>query len=95
MSLEDQKERFVEAIKNEDLKELEKLIKNGFEIANHINRQISPLSIDTPLHFAASRKNVEIVKLLILHGAQIEAKDSFGYTPLHKALDIEELNHAV
>ena len=82
------KELFVEAIKNEDLKELQKLIIIGFPIANHINNQINQL-YGTPLHLAAGRKNVEIVKLLIQHGAQIEAKSGYEETPLHKAQDIE------
>ena len=93
MSLEEQKELFVEAIRNEDLKKLKQLIKNGFTIVNHINNKINRQFGDftTPLHLAACRKNVEVVKFLILHGAQIEAKDFFGYTPLYHAREIEVL----
>ena len=59
MSLEEQKELFVEAIRNEDLKKLKQLIKNGFTIVNHINNKINRQFGDftTPLHLAACRKN--------------------------------------
>ena len=41
---------------------------------------------DTPLHAAASRGNIEVVKFLIQKGADINAEDNDGYTSLHKAV---------
>ena len=39
----------------------------------------------TPLHFAARHPNVDVVKCLINHGAEIHATDNKGWTPLHHA----------
>jgi ankyrin repeat protein len=39
----------------------------------------------TPLHMAASRGNVEIVKMLIDAGSDANVQSNIGYTPLHVA----------
>ena len=44
----------------------------------------------TPLHFAALSGNSEIVRLLILCGADVNARDNEGNTPLHDAMFNEE-----
>lgn len=36
----------------------------------------------TPLHYAAALLSPEIARLLIAHGAQVDAEDAFGTTPL-------------
>jgi len=36
----------------------------------------------TPLHVAASKKNLSILKLLLKNGADVNAKDKYGNTPL-------------
>lgn len=36
----------------------------------------------TPLHIAVWHEHLEIVKLLLKNGAEINAKDHNGYTPL-------------
>ncbi|KAJ6261091.1 Serine/threonine-protein phosphatase [Drechslerella dactyloides] len=41
----------------------------------------------TPLHYAAVNRNVEAVKLLLQHGARVNAKDDISETPLHYAFD--------
>lgn len=38
-----------------------------------------------PLHEAASKGNVEEIKLLIAKGADVNAKNNSGNTPLHRA----------
>jgi ankyrin repeat protein len=43
-------------------------------------------SIGTPLHAAADSHNVENTKLLLAHGAHIDALNPSGYTPLEQAL---------
>ena len=47
----------------------------------------------TPLHMAARRGNVEIAEALIDSGANIEARDSLGDTPLRRAVNCNK--HAV
>jgi cytohesin len=39
----------------------------------------------TPLHFAANRGSAELVRLLLTHGAVVDASDLQEYTPLHLA----------
>lgn len=41
---------------------------------------------NTPLHAAADSHNVENTRLLLVHGAQADALNSSGYTPLEQAL---------
>ena len=40
---------------------------------------------DYPLHMACSRSNIETVQLLMDHGADINAVNKYGQTPLHTA----------
>lgn len=39
----------------------------------------------TPLHFAAEEGHMNVVKLLIDHIADVNMKDKFGDTPIHRA----------
>ncbi|QDJ95142.1 ankyrin repeat protein [Hypsugopox virus] len=42
-----------------------------------------------PIHFAANKYNSDIVKLLIKFGANVNARDGKGYTPLHRAVTVD------
>ena len=44
---------------------------------------ISILAQSTPLHIAILNKHIKTAKLLIENGADVNAKYSYGYTPLH------------
>ncbi len=44
---------------------------------------------ETPLHYAAYRADIASAKLLLDAGVDINVRNSFGNTPLHKARDAE------
>ncbi|MGL9726080.1 MAG: ankyrin repeat domain-containing protein [Wolbachia sp.] len=61
------------------------LIDRGVDIDT---RDIS--SDKSPLHFAMyMMKNMEVIKYLIEHNANIDVQDSYGLTPFHLAVDLE------
>ena len=41
----------------------------------------------TPLHFAASKGHLSVVKWLVFHGAKADDKDNFGKTPIDDAAE--------
>lgn len=61
------------------------LIERGANI--DVIRQTTVANLWTPLHFAAENDQSECAGLLIDAGANVNAKDQFGQTPLSLALD--------
>ena len=57
--------------------------KDTFDTTEHIHKESNNGQIT--LHTAARYDNLEIVEYLIENGANIEAKDDYGNTPLHTA----------
>ena len=55
------------------------LITNNFPVNAKSNGQ-------TPLHFAVRMGNIEVVKLLVENGANMNTLDGDGYSPVHKAV---------
>lgn len=47
---------------------------------------------NTVLHHALSYGNTRLIKLLIEHGADIEARNKRGQTPLHQAVEEEDID---
>lgn len=43
---------------------------------------------DTAMHIACRNRNVEIVKLLVEHGANANARNAHGRTPLHEVAEV-------
>jgi ribosomal protein L37AE/L43A len=50
--------------------------------ASDVNVRITSSDDSTPLHWAAERANIEIARLLLAKGAQVDAKTKAGNTPL-------------
>lgn len=72
---------------------LDRAIKDGDVVAvrNLLSRKIDVNveegeSRNTPLHVAAEKGDEMILKLLLYAGAKINAKNSYGFTPLHIAI---------
>lgn len=49
----------------------------------------------TPLHLAASGKELEVIKYLVKHGADVNSKDRWGATPLDDASNETIVNYLV
>ena len=50
------------------------------------NLNLSRQNGSTPLHKAVKAGNIQDVKMLFLHGVEINATDKFNRTPLHHAV---------
>ncbi len=83
--------RLFTAIENEDYEKVEKLLIDGYD-PNKTDIKPSVIwdFLETyprqPLAEACSTGNLEIVKLLIEHGATAEYRDGCGWSPLRKTL---------
>merc|ERR1712232_1518597 len=71
-------------LKANALKVHEFLKSHGFE-GDVNSKKRSMLKYRYPLHVAVKEQDAEMVKLLLLAGADKSLKDSFGYTPAQKA----------
>ena len=81
-TLEDM-ELFHQAAKSGSLRDIQKLCeKDGFL---HVNSQIQDDTRKTPLHRAAENGHFNVVKFLVKHNADTNAKDKMGLTPLQYA----------
>lgn len=67
------------AIRAQEHRTMEKILKKNLSIVNHINS-----SGLFPLIYAAGKNDPESLRILISFGAQVNAKDAFGQTALHK-----------
>lgn len=65
---------------------LAKDIERYLEAGGDINRR-HPDSGWALLHFAAEDRNSAVIRLLVSRGANLNAQDRFGQTPLHIAVD--------
>uniref|UniRef100_A0A6Q2YPA2 Poly [ADP-ribose] polymerase n=1 Tax=Esox lucius TaxID=8010 RepID=A0A6Q2YPA2_ESOLU len=72
--------RLLEASKSGDLEIVKKLC-----TMQNVNCRDVEGRQSTPLHFAAGYNRVSVVRYLLLHGADVHAKDKGGLVPLHNA----------
>ncbi|KAK7698592.1 hypothetical protein SLS64_012331 [Diaporthe eres] len=65
-------------------------------LLDHLTGDEMTTSLDgeTPLHFAAREGNREAVEMLLDYGADVNAFDDDGMTPLHRAIESEPLKES-
>jgi len=68
-------------IANNQKDKLKFVLKNNQE---NLNINIQDKDGDTPLHIAVFLCNLDIIKILINHGASIKIRDKWGQTPIHR-----------
>ncbi len=71
----------IDAVMNNQLKQVIQLLKRGV----NPNSYEDPILLYSPLHYAAAHSGAEMAILLLKAGANLEAKDRDGDTPLQKA----------
>jgi len=84
-------EEIFEACSSGELQKVKLLIEKNPELLN-----IADKSLNTPLHYAAGSGKTEIVRYLTIKGADIRARNNYGWTALHSSsyqgsTDISEL----
>ncbi|XP_058808503.1 ankyrin-2-like [Phymastichus coffea] len=71
---------------------VKKFLDNGVDV----NMRTDPFSPESsgwiPLHFAFSYKSEAVIRVLLEYGADLDAEDSYGTTPLHIALQNGTVN---
>uniref|UniRef100_UPI003F4981B7 ankyrin repeat domain-containing protein n=1 Tax=Cupriavidus taiwanensis TaxID=164546 RepID=UPI003F4981B7 len=76
-----------------DAKSVHMLIEGGATVMARMEKEYPGLSKGaTALHKAALNDNHEVLKALIDFGAEIDARDAYGHTPLHFAASRSILN---
>ena len=73
---------FIDAAVENNLEAVKQLLAAGADVDAKVGGFIRGW---TPLHFAARDGYKEIVELLIAEGANVNANNQYGYTPLHLA----------
>ncbi len=68
------------SVLNNQPADMEKMLAAGADV-----NQRDPLDNSTPLMWAAHKGSVEMVEMLVKHGADVNAKDKWAWTPLHRA----------
>ncbi len=61
-------------------------VKEMLDIDQDVNARTAPTQ-KTPLHLAARTGTVEMARILLRRGAELNARDHWGMTPLHEAAE--------
>ena len=75
----------LEAVFRERFDMVEFLLRSGADPRTPIQNAASAKHLCTPLHLAAERGNIPLMKLLVRHGAPVDAESRYQGTPLHLA----------
>jgi ankyrin repeat protein len=73
-------------IYGDTVKCLDLIKREGIDVNSRLPGWVSWQHGWTALHFSVSRKNPEMIKILLDLGADVNAQDSEGLTPLHRAV---------
>lgn len=76
-----QRAELTNAISTNNTDELAQILKSS----NYINLNYVDAEGETPLHRSCARGNLEMVKLLVQHGANQSIKNKAGWFPIHLA----------
>lgn len=74
---------FMQAIAQNNLKIIKQFLDSGFE--ENLNKKCLP-DENTYLHWAVMYSNEPMVRLMLEHGAEVNAVNKFGATPLHECI---------
>lgn len=76
-------ELLCQAAENNDVEKFKKILEWNRGIINANSKDIHG---NTPLHYAASKGNIEVVEMILQKGVKVDADGNYGFTPLHVAV---------
>ena len=75
-----------DALDNKHTEVAKLLLTNGSKVNSEVG-----LHVNTPLHFAVRNGDIEIVKMLLDRGADVDAINLYNVTPLHIAVESKKV----
>jgi len=79
-------EELFEAVKKGDIDRVRELLAKGANVNTNDRHKDSWIYDQTPLHVAAHEGHKYVARLLLEHGAVVNARDKHGFTPLYYAV---------
>jgi len=78
-------EELFEAVKKGDIDKVREILAKGANVNTRDRHKDSWTYNQTPLHVAAHEGHTYVARLLLEHGAVVNARDKYGFTPLYYA----------